>query len=121
MRLHSIAIAAVNVLAFLLILGMLLGGEVLMPEQFHIDRTVRDLSIALWTFIIPAWFSLETATFSPRTGGAAAKAKFYDNQRVGQIWATFVGTVVAIILGLSSLPASEAASAFQKQVAQAHH
>ena len=118
MRLHHIAIAAVNLVAVLLILGMLMGAEIKMPEILHVDRTIRDLCIALWSFVIPAWFVLETATFCPRTDDLAAKTQFYENQRVGQMWATFVGTVVAIILGLSSLPASDAAAAFEKQATQ---
>ncbi|MDB5677449.1 hypothetical protein [Sphingomonas bacterium] len=116
MNRHSLAVVGINIVAIALIAGMLFGGRQPMPAALSIDRTVRDVSIALWSFIIPAWFTLETAAFAPRVD--ADKLVFYDKQRVGQLFATFVGTIVAIILGLSSLPASDAAAAFDRQASQ---
>lgn len=58
-RAHQITIFAAIAGALLLLAGMLLGHDVSLKDAVGVNRSVRDVAIALWAFLLPAWFTLE--------------------------------------------------------------
>ena len=58
-RAHQITIFGAIAGALLLLAGMLLGHDVSLKDAVGVNRSVRDVAIALWAFLLPAWFTLE--------------------------------------------------------------
>ena len=92
-----IAIWSAVALALVLVAGMLFGYQYSLQRLFGIDRYVRDVCIALWAFLLPAWFTLEEAWFAPKDPDALAR--FREQQQKARMLWVVVGGAVAVIIG----------------------
>lgn len=101
---HSWTIVAAAIVALLLLGAMLFGGRISLAESVGVERSLRDVAVALWAFLLPAWFTLEEAWFAPPSSQAQKLAAFHRSQRAGRITWTTVSGAVAIVIG-SSAPA----------------
>lgn len=103
---HPIAIVLACLGAVVLLAGMLFGAHKsvndLIAVDINVDRSVRDVSLALWTFLLPAWFSVEEQWFSPEERDAAKKNRFAEGQKKARYTWTVVAGAMAIILGISA-------------------
>jgi hypothetical protein len=106
---HLVAAALAVVVALLLIAGMLLGGMRSLPDVFTVHKSIRDIAVALWAFLLPAWFMLEEVWFGPPASEPERLARFRAGQRKAQQTWVIVGGAVAIIIGLSASPLSGSA------------
>lgn len=101
---HSWTVAAAAVVALLLLWAVLVGGRVSLAESVGVERSLRDVAVAMWAFLLPAWFTLEEAWFAPPTHQSQKLAAFHRTQRAARITWTTVSGAVAIVIG-SSAPA----------------
>lgn len=101
---HIWTIVGAGLVALLLLAAMLLGGTFSLADSVGIDRSLRDVAVALWAFLLPAWFTLEEAWFAPPSSQEQKLAAFHRTQRAGRITWTTVSGAVAIVIG-SSAPA----------------
>ena len=101
-----IAIALATLVAFALLAGMLFGHTATLKNWTGIDHSVRDVSLALWAFLLPSWFTLEEAWFAPKDPDELAE--FYAVQKRGRITWLIVAGAVAILIG-STAPEAPAA------------
>lgn len=99
---HSWTVAAAGVVALLLLAAMLTGGRSSLAEEIGVDRSLRDVAVALWAFLLPAWFTLEEAWFAPPTHQSQKLAAFHRTQRAARITWTTVSGAVAIVIGTSA-------------------
>ena len=98
---HKLAIGSATVGAIVLIAGMLFGWKYSLRDLLGVDRTAREAAIALWTFLLPAWFLFEE-WWAPSDDKPAELAKFRKNQQYARYGWTVVGAVVAILIGLTA-------------------
>jgi hypothetical protein len=54
---HLMAIAAACTLALAVLFAMLFGWNIYL-DPIGIHRTLRDVGVALWAFLLPAWFTV---------------------------------------------------------------
>jgi len=86
-----IAIVLASMVAFVLLAGMLFGHTATLKPWTGVDLSVRDVSLALWAFLLPSWFTLEEAWFAPTD--PVALAEFYALQKRGRItWLIVAGS-----------------------------
>jgi hypothetical protein len=96
--LHGLAIGFAVLVAILLLVAMIVGGNV--PLKHGLARgSLRDLAIALWAVLLPAWFMLETRLFAPLETDSEAIVRFRHAQDTGQIVLTVAGVVVGLVIG----------------------
>jgi hypothetical protein len=99
-RLGAIAGAAA------LLWAMLFGGGHSLEESLHVDRNLRDIAIALWAFLLPAWFTIEELWFSPAANDKGVLEKFRADQNKARQTLVIVAGAVAIIIGATAPSAS---------------
>jgi hypothetical protein len=113
---HLMAIAAACIAALTILGSMLFGWRVYL-DDIGIHRTLRDVSVALWAFLLPAWFTVEEAWFSPKD--PTLLTIFRDRQSKARLTWTVVAGAVSVIIGMtapsgqtapSSTPASGSAA-----------
>jgi hypothetical protein len=102
---HLMAIAAACITA-LTILGSMLFGWRFYLDDIGIHRTLRDVSVALWAFLLPAWFTVEEAWFSPKD--PTLLTIFRDRQSKARLTWTVVAGAVSVIIGMTA-PCSQTA------------
>ena len=99
MNSHKWAIACATLGAVLLIIGMLFGWKYSLKDLLGVDRTARDAAIALWAFLLPAWFTFEE-WWAPQDAGELAN--FRRGQQYARYGRTIAGGVVAILIGIGA-------------------
>lgn len=99
MNSHKWAIVLATLGAILLLVGILFGWRYSLKDLLGIDRTVRDAAIALWAFLLPAWFTFEE-WWAPQD--ATQLATFRKNQQYARYGWTAAGGVIAILIGLGA-------------------
>jgi hypothetical protein len=104
---HGFAVWVAIITGFFIILGMLLGNHP-MPGLFGVNQTIRQICVALWTFLLPAWFTVDDY-WAPRDNPTEL-AKYRENQQAARVFWTVVGGAAAIIIGATapSIPANSA-------------
>jgi hypothetical protein len=84
-----------------LLAGILFGWSVRLDKVLGVDRSLRDLSVALWAFLVPAWYQLEEAWFAP-VGDPDEMERFIQNQKKARLTWTIIGGAAAIVIGISA-------------------
>lgn len=95
----TVILAVVSAVGILL--AMVFGHEATL-ESIGVNRTVRDVAIALWAFLLPAWFTLEEAWFAPPDEDTDAVAAFQRLQTRGRLTWTIAAGAIAIVIGTSA-------------------
>lgn len=101
-RAHQVTIFAAVAGALLLLAGMLFGHKVSLNDAVGVNRSVRDVAIALWAFLLPAWFTLEETWFAPPADQPDQLARFQAMQRKARLTWVIAAGAVAVILGVSA-------------------
>jgi hypothetical protein len=99
MRTHQIAVAIAIIGAVLLLACILFGWNVSLKEYVGVDRNLRDISLALWSFLLPAWFTLEE-WWAPND--QVTLERFRKNQQHARYFWTVIGGAIAIIIGTAA-------------------
>src|SRR5215469_7510206 len=100
---HMAAAGAATVAAAAVLAAMIFGWNYYL-DAIGIHRSVRDVSIALWSFLLPSWFTVEEAWFAPKD-----KAKlddFRDLQRNARLTWTIAAGAVGILIGVTAQSSS---------------
>jgi hypothetical protein len=69
-------------------------------EGMGVERTLRDTAIALWAFLLPAWFIIEEAWFAPTD--PTKQERFRRRQRNARMTSVAVAGAVSILIGASA-------------------
>ena len=102
MTTHKAAIIGSTFIGALLLVGALFGHG-LSLNQLHmgVDRTLRDVSIALWIFLLPSWFTFEE-NFAPEDPDALVL--FRKRQQTARgAWTIASGAIFIVVLGKPEL------------------
>jgi len=81
--------------------GILFGARTSLRDILNFNSSLRELCIALWAFLFPAWSQLGEAWFAPRRN-ADELARFYEAQQRARLTWMIVAGVVAIAIGTSA-------------------
>jgi uncharacterized membrane protein YfcA len=95
---HLAAVLAASVAAVVLFASMILGWNYYL-DAIGIHRTLRDVAIALYAFLLPSWFTVEEAWFSPKD--PAKLESFRELQRKARLTWTIVAGAISIIIGIT--------------------
>ena len=98
---HKAAVILANCGGIALLLAMLFGQQSLKP-YIGVSRSLRDTAVALWSFLLPAWFIVEEAWFSPSSDDTQELLRFREAQRKARLTWLIVGGAVGIIIGLTA-------------------
>jgi hypothetical protein len=96
---HMAAAAAATVAATAVLAAMIFGWNYYL-DAIGIHRSLRDVAIALWSFLLPSWFTVEEAWFSPKDG--AELNDFRDLQRKARLTWTIAAGAVGILIGATA-------------------
>ena len=99
---HTVLIISAVIIAIALLAGILFGAREPLPKSIGADQSVRDVALALWTFLIPAWFMVESAWFTPPEEDPSALKRFLAAQNAARLTWTVVGGAVAIVIGATA-------------------
>jgi hypothetical protein len=113
---HLAAIAAACIAAIAVLCSMLFGWNVYL-DFIGIHRTLRDVAVALWAFLLPAWFTVEEAWFTPKD--PALLNAFRERQSNARLTWTVAAGAVSVIIGMSA-PSTQPAPAASTVAAPAH-
>jgi hypothetical protein len=102
---HIAAVLGATVAAIALFGAMIFGWNYYL-DAIGIYRSLRDVAIALWAFLLPSWFTVEEAWFSPKD--PAELDDFRDLQRKARLTWTIVAGAVGIIIGVTAPSGSSA-------------
>jgi hypothetical protein len=104
---HHAAVAAAILVALVIFYFMIFGSNIRLTRIAN-SRSARDVAIALWAFLLPAWFTIEDQVFGPPPGDTKY-VEFHKGQEVARYLWTVVAGVIAIIIGASapSLPEND--------------
>jgi formate-dependent nitrite reductase cytochrome c552 subunit len=69
-------------------------------DAIGIHRSLRDVAIALWSFLLPSWFTVEEAWFAPKDG--AELNDFRELQRKARLTWTIAAGAVGILIGATA-------------------
>ena len=99
---HWIVTGVAALAACFLIWAMLFGTKPLNDyvEGMGVERTLRDTAIALWAFLLPAWFIIEEAWFAPTD--PTKQERFRRRQRNARMTWVAVAGAVSILIGASA-------------------
>jgi hypothetical protein len=104
--LHHVAVFLAIFVGIALLCGMLFGGgRSKIQDYIGLDRSIRDISVALWSFLLPSWYTIEANFFAPVD--EKALIDFHRNQSNARYFWTVMGGAVAIIIGVSAPPLSQ--------------
>ena len=59
---HIAAVLAATIAAAAVLAGLIFGWNIYL-DTIGVHRSVRDVAIALWSFLLPPWFTVEEAWF----------------------------------------------------------
>jgi len=96
---HIAAAAAATVAAAAILAAMIFGWNYYL-DAIGIHRSLRDVAIALWSFLLPSWFTVEEAWFSPKD--AAKLDDFRELQRKARLTWTIADGAVGILIGATA-------------------
>lgn len=95
---HRMAAYAATLVGLALLAGALFGWNYHL-NAFGSERTVRDVSVALYSFLVPVWFTLERECWEPDKKDSEYN-RFKRGQRIAQaIWIA-IGGLIGIIIGI---------------------
>jgi len=95
---HLAAVLTASVAAVALFAAMILGWNYYL-DAIGIHRTLRDVAIALYAFLLPSWFTVEEAWFSPKD--PAKLESFRELQRKARLTWTIVAGAISIVIGIT--------------------
>ena len=95
---HLAAVLAATVAAMALFASMIFGWNYYL-DVVGIHRTLRDVAIALYAFLLPSWFTVEEAWFSPKD--ATKLENFRELQRKARLTWTIVAGAISIVIGIT--------------------
>jgi hypothetical protein len=96
---HIAAVLAATVAAAAVLAGMIFGWNIYL-DAIGVHRSMRDVAIALWSFLLPSWFTVEEAWFAPKD--ATKLDDFRELQRKARLTWTIVAGAIAIIIGATA-------------------
>jgi hypothetical protein len=96
---HIAAVLAATIAAAAVLAGMIFGWNIYL-DTIGVHRSVRDVAIALWSFLLPSWFTVEEAWFSPKD--ATKLDDFRELQRKARLTWTIAAGAIAIIIGATA-------------------
>ena len=96
---HIAAVLAATIAAAAVLAGLIFGWNIYL-DTIGVHRSVRDVAIALWSFLLPSWFTVEEAWFSPKD--AAKLDDFRELQRKARLTWTIAAGAIAIIIGATA-------------------
>ena len=96
---HMAAAAAATVAAAAVLAAMIFGWNYYL-DAIGIHRSLRDVAIALWSFLLPSWFTVEEAWFSPKAG--AELNDFRELQGKARLTWTIAAGAVGILIGATA-------------------
>ena len=96
---HIAAAAAATVAAAAILAAMIFGWNYYL-DAIGIHRSLRDVAIALWSFLLPSWFTVEEAWFAPKDG--AELNDFRELQRKARLTWTIADGAVGILFGATA-------------------
>ena len=96
---HMAAAGAATVAAAAVLAAMIFGWNYYL-DAIGIHRSLRDVAIALWSFLLPSWFTVEEAWFAPKVG--AELNDFRELQRKARLTWTIAAGAIAIIIGATA-------------------
>src|SRR4051794_29277497 len=76
---HTWAAIGATVGAYLLLLGMLIGRGVSITDINNVSD-LRTICIAMWTFLVPVWFTVESMVWGPSADDTEGLTRFYHGQ-----------------------------------------
>ncbi len=95
---HLAAVLAAGIAAVALFAAMILGWNYYL-DVIGIHRTLRDVAIALYAFLLPSWFTVEEAWFSPKD--PTKLESFRELQRKARLTWTIAAGAISIIIGIT--------------------
>ena len=95
---HIVTVVAAAVAAMAVLAAMIFGWNYYL-DMIGIHRSLRDVSIALWSFLLPSWFTVEEAWFAPKD--PTKLNDFRDLQRKARLTWTIVAGAISIIIGIT--------------------
>jgi hypothetical protein len=113
---HLLAGAAACIAALAILCSMLFGWNVYL-DAIGIHRTLRDVGVALWAFLLPAWFTVEEAWFTPKD--PKLLDFFRERQSNARLTWTVAAGAVSVIIGMSA-PSTQPATPASSSTAPAH-
>jgi hypothetical protein len=96
---HIAAVLAATAAAVAVLAGMILGWNIYL-DAIGVHRSVRDVAIALWSFLLPSWFTVEEAWFTPND--ATKLNDFRELQRKARLTWTIAAGAVGILIGVTA-------------------
>jgi hypothetical protein len=100
---HRLAIWGANAGGILLFLCILFGHSFSL-DIIGVKSTLREMALALWAFLLPAWFTVEAMWFAPPTTDHKAIAEFHADQNRARATWLIVGGVITILIGTNVHP-----------------
>ena len=113
---HLLAIVGACIAAVAVLFSMLFGWKIYL-DDIGIHRTLRDVAVALWAFLLPAWFTVEEAWFTPKDPDLLDV--FRERQSKARLTWTIAAGAVSVIIGMSA-PSTEPAPAASGSAAPAN-
>jgi hypothetical protein len=113
---HLLAIAGACIAAVAVLSSMLFGWKIYL-DDIGIHRTLRDVAVALWAFLLPAWFTVEEAWFTPKDPDLLDV--FRERQSKARLTWTIAAGAVSAIIGMSA-PSTQPAPAASGSTAPAN-
>jgi hypothetical protein len=95
---HLDTVIAATVAAVALFAAMIFGWDHYL-DAIGIHRSLRDVAIALWAFLLPSWFTVEEVWFAPKD--PVKLDEFRELQRKARLTWTVVAGAVSIIISIT--------------------
>jgi hypothetical protein len=98
-------VAVVSIFLALGALGCILfGWAVSMRDYLGIDKSLRDVAVAVWAFALPAFFVVEETWFLPKVPPHTQQdvAQFYEDQKKARFTWLAIGGIVSVLIGLTA-------------------
>jgi hypothetical protein len=95
---HLAAVLAASVGAVAVFAAMIFGWNYYL-DALGIHRTLRDVAIALYAFLLPSWFTVEEAWFAPKD--PVKLESFRELQRKARLTWTIVAGAISIVIGIT--------------------
>jgi hypothetical protein len=117
--LHRFVAVSSAIIAVAILVGILLGWNVPMNNVLGINKSLRDVLVPFWAFIVPAFFVAEEAVFAPKadTHTPAQLNAFLKGQQTARIVWLVIGGSVGVLIGMQQpeLPGTQIPNASTSQ------
>jgi hypothetical protein len=97
---HNAAVWGAGLGAIGLLAAILFGWKYQLDGIIGVPRNLWDVVVALWAFLLPAWFTLEETWFAPTS--EKDLVSFREGQRKARLTWLIVGGAVGIVIGLTA-------------------